>query len=88
MSAQPQVKTADKVKRYPEYRSALGLATPQYLTVPLELQPWAGERGARRKDALELRLHNLVCRDGMSLNDAQACIAEDWYTCASKYLEP
>lgn len=54
----------------------------------LELQPWAGERGARRKDALELRLHNLVCRDGMSLNDAQACIAEDWYTCASKYLEP
>ena len=54
----------------------------------LELQSWAGERGARRKDALERRLHNLVCRDGMSLNDAQACIAEDWYTCASKYLEP
>jgi hypothetical protein len=54
----------------------------------LELQPWAGEHGARRKDALELRLHNLVCRDGVSLNEAQACIAEDWYTCASKYLEP
>jgi hypothetical protein len=54
----------------------------------LELQSWAGERGARRKDALERRLHNLVCRDGMSLSDAQACIAEDWYTCASRYLEP
>ena len=52
----------------------------------LRLQPWEGEHGAKRKDALENRLHNLVCRRELTLGEAQSCIAEDWEACAAKYL--
>lgn len=51
----------------------------------LELQPWEGEHGAWRKDALEVRMHNLVCQGDVTLTEAQACIAEDWEACATKY---
>jgi len=52
----------------------------------LALQPWDGEHGAERKDALEIRMHSLVCREEVSLNEAQVCIAEDWEACAAKYM--
>jgi hypothetical protein len=52
----------------------------------LELQPWAGEHGATRKDALEVRMHALVCHHAMTLTNAQACVAEEWEGCAAKYL--
>jgi len=51
----------------------------------LELQPWAGEHGAWRKDVLEVRMHNLVCEGELTLTEAQACIAQDWEACAVKY---
>jgi hypothetical protein len=47
----------------------------------LTLQPWDGEHGAKRKDLLERRLQILVCRGELNLNEAQACIAEDWEAC-------
>jgi hypothetical protein len=48
----------------------------------LMLQPWDGERGAHRKDALERRLQIKVCRGEMGLVEAQQCIAQDWTACA------
>jgi hypothetical protein len=52
----------------------------------LALQPWDGEHGAERKDALEIRMHSLVCRGEVPLNEAQVCIAEDWEACAAQYM--
>jgi hypothetical protein len=44
----------------------------------LQLQPWEGEHGAKRKDVLEIHLHSLVCHHKLTLHDAQTCIAENW----------
>lgn len=52
----------------------------------LALQPWGGEHGAERKDALENRMHRLVCRRQVALDVAQACLAEDWEACAARYM--
>ena len=52
----------------------------------LALQPWGGEHGAKRKDALEIRMHSLVCRGEVPLHEAQVCIAEDWEACAAHYM--
>ena len=52
----------------------------------LTLQPWEGELGAIRKDLLERRLQILVCRGELRLNNAQACIAEDWEACEAQHL--
>jgi hypothetical protein len=52
----------------------------------LKLQPWEGEHGARQKDLLERRLQILVCRGDLHLNEAQACIAEDWEACQAQHM--
>ena len=41
-------------------------------------ESYYGMWGARIKDALEHRLHNLVCDGKMSLRDAQLMISTDW----------
>jgi len=51
----------------------------------LMLQPWEGERGAKAKDVLEVRLKSLVCHGKLDLTDAQVCIAKDWEACAVQY---
>lgn len=51
----------------------------------LMLQPWEGERGAKAKDMLEVRLQSLVCHGQLDLTDAQVCIAQDWEACAVQY---
>jgi hypothetical protein len=51
----------------------------------LMLQPWDGERGAKMKDILEVRLQSLVCHGRLDLTDAQVCIAQDWEACAVQY---
>ena len=51
----------------------------------LMLQLWEGERGAKAKDLLEVRLQSLVCHGKLGLTDAQACIAQDWEACAVQY---
>lgn len=44
----------------------------------LQLQPWEGSDGAKRKDRLEVKLQCLVCAGQISLRDAQQAIATDW----------
>ena len=41
-------------------------------------EPYGAVWGAREKDALESRLHHLVCRGQISLPDAQRIIASNW----------
>ncbi|MGE3997750.1 MAG: hypothetical protein AB7F37_19415 [Variibacter sp.] len=49
----------------------------------LDTQPWNG----RAKDRLEDRLHKLVCKGALSLDEAQAAIASDWIAAYQKYVE-
>ena len=49
----------------------------------LQLQPWKGPNGALAKDKLEVYAHRAVCRRGIPLATAQACMHTDWRTCSS-----
>lgn len=44
----------------------------------LDLLPWGGHRGERRKELLTAKLKRCVCEGRMSLSDAQAAIAGNW----------
>lgn len=44
----------------------------------LDLLPWAGGEGERRKSRLVVRLKHCVCEGKMSLGDAQATILGNW----------
>lgn len=44
----------------------------------LDLLPWAGDQGARRKARLVVHLKRCVCEGKMSLSDAQASIVGNW----------
>jgi hypothetical protein len=44
----------------------------------LDLLPWGGHRGERRKELLTAKLKRCVCSGKMSLSEAQAAIAGDW----------
>ena len=44
----------------------------------LDLLPWAGNQGERRKARLVVRLKRCVCEGKMSLSDAQAAIVGNW----------
>jgi hypothetical protein len=48
-------------------------------------EPYAGE-GARVKDQLENRLHQLVCSDQLGLRTAQQAIAGNWYAAYERYV--
>jgi len=49
-------------------------------------QPYAGRWGARTKDVLENRLHELVCDGRLSLASAQRQEARDWVAAYRKYV--
>jgi 5-methylcytosine-specific restriction endonuclease McrA len=49
-------------------------------------EPYAGRWGARTKDALENRLHDLVCSGSMSLRYAQHIEATDWVSAYKRYV--
>ena len=51
----------------------------------LQLQPWDGEDGAKRKDRIEVKLQCLVCTEQVSLGDAQREIADNWQAAYHKY---
>ena len=44
----------------------------------LDLLPWGGHKGERRKALLTAKLKRCVCEGRMSLSDAQAAIAGNW----------
>jgi len=48
-------------------------------------EPYAG-KGARVKDQLENRLHQLVCSDQLGLRSAQQAIAGNWYAAYARYV--
>lgn len=48
-------------------------------------QPYAGT-GARIKDQVENKLHDLVCAGKLPLADAQKAISTNWYATYQKYV--
>jgi hypothetical protein len=50
-------------------------------------EPYAGTWGARTKDALENRLHELVCEGRLKLRSAQRQEARDWIAAYRKYMD-
>lgn len=48
-------------------------------------QPYHGRWNAHQKDALENRLHALVCAGTVSLDEAQRAIATDWIAALKKF---
>jgi hypothetical protein len=53
----------------------------------LRLQDLSGERNVRRKQALERRLHQLVCASKLGLREAQAAMVPDWLPAYARYIE-
>jgi len=49
-------------------------------------EPYAGRWGARTKDVLENRLHELVCEGRLALRSAQRQEARDWVAAYRKYV--
>lgn len=49
-------------------------------------QPYAGSRGARKKDRLEIALSKAVCRGTVTLARAQDAIAADWVAAYRLYV--
>jgi hypothetical protein len=49
-------------------------------------EPYAGRWGARTKDVLENRLHDLVCESRLTLRSAQRQEAGDWVAAYRKYV--
>jgi len=56
-----------------------------YAAANLWPEPYAG-KGARVKDQLENRLHQLVCTDQLDLRTAQQAIAANWYAAYERYV--
>jgi hypothetical protein len=50
-------------------------------------EPYAGRWGARTKDVLENRLHELVCEGRLALAAAQLQEASDWVAAYRRYVE-
>ena len=57
-------------------------------TDPANLWPqrWIGSRGAHKKDRLEQLLHRMVCRNQITLVEAQTAIRTDWVAAYKRYL--
>lgn len=51
----------------------------------LQLQPWDGPDGAKKKDRLEVKLQCLVCTGQVPLAQAQQDIFNDWQAAYHKY---
>lgn len=51
-------------------------------------QPYAGEWNAHAKDALENRLHKLVCAGRLDIVTAQTAIRTDWIAAYKQYVGP
>ena len=51
-------------------------------------EPYAGSYGARVKDQLENKLHDLVCAGSLSLAEAQRQEAVDWVAAYQRWVGP
>lgn len=50
-------------------------------------EPYLPNPGAHTKDALEDRLHAMVCRSDIGLAAAQRAISTDWYAAYKRYVK-
>lgn len=50
-------------------------------------QSYCGQWSAHVKDALENKLHQLICKGSMTIEQAQSCIATDWIACYQKVMQ-
>jgi hypothetical protein len=69
-----------------DHRVPLALGGHPRSLANLQLQPWEGDDGAKRKDAFERHLRTLVCSGRLSLRDAQRDIYFDWPGAARRHL--
>jgi hypothetical protein len=53
----------------------------------LQLQPWEGSNGAKRKDRLEAKMQCLVCTGQIPLKTAQQEIYADWPAAYHRYAK-
>ena len=51
-------------------------------------EPYFGKNGARVKDKLENRLHDLICSGAISLKTGQRAIAANWQAAYQTYIGP
>lgn len=61
-----------------DHRVPLALGGHPRSLVNLELQPWDGESGAKKKDHLERKLQRLVCSGKLRLKAARRAVYFDW----------
>ena len=50
-------------------------------------QSFCGVNNAHIKDALENKLHAMICSKQITIQDAQTCISSNWITCYSKVIK-
>jgi len=51
-------------------------------------QPYSGKCGAKIKDILESKLHNMICSGKILLKDAQKEISTDWVASYNRHIRP
>ena len=61
-----------------DHRIPLALGGHPRALANLMLQPWEGERGAKKKDRLERALQRMVCNGTLALDQAREAIFSDW----------
>ena len=61
-----------------DHRIPLALGGHPRALANLMLQPWDGERGAKKKDRLERALQRMVCNGTLALDQARDAIFSDW----------
>ena len=61
-----------------DHRIPLALGGHPRALANLMLQPWEGERGAKKKDRLERAMQRMVCNGTLALDQARDAIFSDW----------
>jgi len=70
-----------------DHRLALSESGHPLALVNLQLQPWEGEDGAKRKDRVERKLHQLVCAGKVLLEHARGALYFDWQDAYRTYVQ-
>jgi hypothetical protein len=92
------LKKKQLVSTYSRYGSTSTSLVEEDHLIPLEVggnpssvqnlwpQLWTGDFGARKKDALENKIHKMVCSNQITLKFAQALFATDWVEAYKVYV--
>ena len=79
----------DKDMTHYELDHLIPLSSGGHPSSPANLwpEPWSGNHGARKKDALEVYVHKMVCSGKMPLKEAQELFTTDWISNYRKYIK-